>query len=159
MLQSYLNVEFIFCHPLVVDVVVTLFFIVNNKIMFAQVIVTINTIDYPGYHEGSWSVCSYFSWLSLCKFVFVAFSDSQYCHFWIIILWYVLCRNLCDKKWRAHAVHDLLPGKSMTDDRQTCDFRLHIAQNKNSGCCHQGCWSLPFCCPFLQRDLNSLCLL
>jgi hypothetical protein len=44
MLQSYLNLEFIFCHPLVVAVVVTFFFIVNNKITFVQVIVSINTI-------------------------------------------------------------------------------------------------------------------
>jgi hypothetical protein len=43
--QSYLNTEFIFCHPLIVAVVVTLFFIVNNKIIFVQVlIVNINTI-------------------------------------------------------------------------------------------------------------------
>jgi hypothetical protein len=45
----------------------------------------------------------------------------------------------------------------MTDDRQTSDFWLHISQNKN--------WLLSArvpiscCCPFLQRDLNSLCLL
>jgi hypothetical protein len=44
MLQSYLNVEFIFGHPLIVTVVVTLFFIVNNQIIFVQVIVSINTI-------------------------------------------------------------------------------------------------------------------
>ena len=44
MLQSYLNVEFIFCHPLVVAVVVTLFFIVNIKTIVVQVIVSINTI-------------------------------------------------------------------------------------------------------------------
>ena len=45
MLQSYLNVEFIFCNPLVVAVVVTLFFIVNIKtIIVVQVIVSINTI-------------------------------------------------------------------------------------------------------------------
>jgi hypothetical protein len=44
MLQSYLNVEFIFCHPLIIAVVVTLFFIVNNKIVVIQVIVSINTI-------------------------------------------------------------------------------------------------------------------
>jgi hypothetical protein len=40
-----------------------------------------------------------------------------------------------------------------------CDCWLHIAENKNSGFFQQGCHSLPFCCPFLQRDLNSLCLL
>jgi hypothetical protein len=44
MLQSYVNVEFIFCHPLVVAVVVTLFFILNIKTTVIQVIVSITTI-------------------------------------------------------------------------------------------------------------------
>jgi hypothetical protein len=31
------------------------------------------------------------------KFVCVAFSDFKFHHFWIIILWHVLCRNLRDE--------------------------------------------------------------
>jgi hypothetical protein len=38
------NHTYIFCHPLIVAVLVTLFFIVNNKIIFVQFIVSINTI-------------------------------------------------------------------------------------------------------------------
>jgi hypothetical protein len=55
--------------------------------------------------------------------------------------------------------------RMVNDGRQT-DVRILAADTvytvsnlKNSCCCQQECQSLPCCCPFLQRDLNSLCLL
>jgi hypothetical protein len=60
----------------------------------------------------------YFSWSSLCKFVFVAFSDCQFYHFWIIILWYVLCRNLRDEKM-ARACRPWSITRKINDWRQT----------------------------------------